>query len=968
MTKKYPALRPAVIAASCLVYASSAFAQEDTWKPVGSGSEEYPYEISSLFDLLNYASRIASYEDYSKDKFFILTADITVQDEQIIDKDGNLVADTTKLQKWNPIGTKWYGKSFSGTFDGRGHTISGIYVDAKNNKEGYAGLFGHLSGTVKNLSISNSYFCGGANLGAFAGELNGENALIENCVSYATVSGESAPTMQIGGMFGYTYYGKVKNSKNYGKIILNPQADEYGGLYNCSAGGIGGAGGSITDCENHGHITALNWGGIGGIVGSPRNVSGCVNYGTVEDFHGNSVGGINGWSGSIWSCRNYGSVISHAAGARIGGIGGQITAGGRIIECENYSDLSCENADVKIGGICGYGDIDGYTETYISRCINRGNITTTDNSSLCSGVVPYLYHADVKYCRNYGDVVCASDAGGLVALALAHGNIIGSENHGNVTGKGYVGGIAGQGVESVHGCVNFGDVTQIEGSRTGGIVGYMSSSSSFVIDCANLGNIVTLGNSMIGGIAGNSSSYGTIRCCYNSGEVVSYGDSWMGGIAGYMANGIYDCYNKGNIINYGSGSCLAGIAGWSNSSIENAFTTGYLYCLGENETVGHMVSGTYTSINGFGKKKHLYYSNEIVGSPAKYSNSASSWTFNKISQDEIAGLVDIFNSEREFGDTGGWLPGFYHPVLKRYYATENSDYNDPEFNYAVTTWSGDSTRIDLGMPFDNTFFKAKAGGGNAGLCYNAAADNDTIKRMWIVDHKDFIVPERFEVENAIMRIENIRGLAAKVLPWKIEAKDLPEGAGLYEPLPYKPGSTLSFGKLESAESGRPFMMALPDSVPYAVFSRKTFTLEQPTVASGDFTGTFIKCTPLPTSFVLNAADSTFVKATDQTSIEAFDAYLNIADASSDVLFIDLSGISGLDVNIPLTETLLTVKKAGSLSLEITGDARSGNVCVYNLEGLLVADRRLDSHPIIINLPSHGIYLVKTQSKTIKVAL
>lgn len=943
-----------------------ANAQDETWTPKGSGSEEFPYQISSYFDLYNYAKKIEKTENYSKGKFFVLTADISIQDVTIIDENGNLVADTTKLAKWQPIGTEWYGKSFAGTFDGQGHTISGIYVDARENRySGYAGLFGHMSGTIKNLTITNSYFCGGNYLGAFAGQMNGDDAVIENCVNYATVCGENAPTMQIGGFYGYTYYGSVKNSKNYGKIILSPEVDELVGLWNCSAGGIGGSGGSISECENHGDVISYNWGGVGGIVGSPRYVSTCKNYGKIEDFHGNSIGGINGWSGSIWDCENYGVVISHANGAKIGGIGGQITAGGRIGGCKNFAALISSEPDVWIGGICGYGKIDGYTETYITGCENMGNVTTTDASSHCAGIVPYLYHAEARSCKNYGNVSCESDAGGICALAMAHGSITNSENYASVVGKGYVGGITGEAVESVHGCVNFGDVTLLSGSRVAGIAGYMSSSSSFTIDCANLGNITTFDASMIGGIVGNSSSYGTVRCCYNSGDIISYGDSWMGGIAGYMSNGIYDCYNKGNIVNYGSGSCLAGIAGWSNSSIENAFTTGYLYCLGENETVGYMVSGTYSSFNGYARKRNLYYSNTIVGSPAKYSNSQSAWSFNKIAEEEIAGLTDIFNESREYGDTSGWINGYYHPVLKRYYAIEGSNYDDPEYNYSVTTLSGDTCRIDLGIPFDNTLFKVIEGD-NSSLCFNTINGENTVNKMWVVDHRDFEVPVELKIANATMRINDIQGLCSKVLPWDVSKQDISENVKYYEYMNHA-GNAVMFTETNEIKAGKATLLQLPDSMRFLSLSKKNFNLSMPEIVKDVFEGAFNDRMSSTSQYLLNAADSIFVRSDGQTMIRTFDAFLNIEDDIADVLAIDLTGSSSVD-NIPLDKKSLTINRNGDFGIEVDGLGDKCDIMVYKINGELIYHRNIVDSRILIELPSNGVYVVKVDNQTFKIRI
>ena len=103
-----------------------------------------------------------------------------------------LTADITLTGEWTPIGTD-YRNSYTGTFDGGNHTISGLTVKGSDE---YAGLFGYIGkdgGTVKNVVLkdvqitSNNQY---ANVGGMAGINNGT---IENC----SVSGAaSAATAQ----------------------------------------------------------------------------------------------------------------------------------------------------------------------------------------------------------------------------------------------------------------------------------------------------------------------------------------------------------------------------------------------------------------------------------------------------------------------------------------------------------------------------------------------------------------------------------------------------------------------------------------------------------------------------------------------------------------------------------------------------------------------------------------------------
>lgn len=80
-----------------------------------------------------------------------LTADIVIN-KNLLDADGSI--NTYPTYEWTPIGSKY---GFQGTFDGKGHTISGLFVDAVYNDIMLnVGLFASLSGTIKNLNIMNS--------------------------------------------------------------------------------------------------------------------------------------------------------------------------------------------------------------------------------------------------------------------------------------------------------------------------------------------------------------------------------------------------------------------------------------------------------------------------------------------------------------------------------------------------------------------------------------------------------------------------------------------------------------------------------------------------------------------------------------------------------------------------------------------------------------------------------------------
>ena len=105
----------------------------------GDGTENDPYQISTAAELYWFAGLVnGTLKDVEQNRAAcaILTANITIPEGE----------------KWTPIGS--YGESgemaYTGTFDGGGCTISGLYCDNTSTSDRtYAGLFGYNSGTKK---------------------------------------------------------------------------------------------------------------------------------------------------------------------------------------------------------------------------------------------------------------------------------------------------------------------------------------------------------------------------------------------------------------------------------------------------------------------------------------------------------------------------------------------------------------------------------------------------------------------------------------------------------------------------------------------------------------------------------------------------------------------------------------------------------------------------------------------------
>ena len=195
----------------------------------GSGTESDPYQIGSAEDLREFAELVNNGQ-IRADADAVLTDDINLNPNMEISEDGT-VTNGDDLDPWIPIGSD--SNPYSGTFDGDGHTISGLYIN--DSSADYQGLFGFVSGTVQNLSVSGSV-SGNSSVGGVVGS-NSFDATVKNCYNTGKVSGSD----HVGGVVGEKS-GNVENCYNTGNISGNR---DVGGV-------VGWNVSSVTNCYNTG--------------------------------------------------------------------------------------------------------------------------------------------------------------------------------------------------------------------------------------------------------------------------------------------------------------------------------------------------------------------------------------------------------------------------------------------------------------------------------------------------------------------------------------------------------------------------------------------------------------------------------------------------------------------------------------------------------------------------------------------
>ena len=234
---------------------------------------EYTYTISLA------AAKDLGYTIESDGSYTVTSADGLMNVAELVNggkTDINITLDKNidlTGKDWTPIGTS-FDNSYTGTFDGGGHTITGLTITTKDQ---FVGLFGYLNraGTVKNvvmegIQITSNHMFG--NTGGVAGFSWGT---IENC----SVSGSVSGTKCVGGVVGAQKAGSITGCSS--SATVKGTVD---------VGGVAGEKwGSMTACYATGNVTLE--------IDSPKNLSG----GGLVGFNGGS---------SVLACYATGNVTS----------------------------------------------------------------------------------------------------------------------------------------------------------------------------------------------------------------------------------------------------------------------------------------------------------------------------------------------------------------------------------------------------------------------------------------------------------------------------------------------------------------------------------------------------------------------------------------------------------------------------------------------------------------------------------
>jgi len=290
--------------------------------------KEYTYTVSLT------AAEDPGYTDDGQGNYTVTTADGLKAVADIannsnlginitLDKDINLTGTT-----WTPIGIDDKNQ-YTGTFDGGGHTISGLTVKGSDEN---AGLFGYIgsNGMVKNVVLKHVQIASDYQ-NAYVGGVAGNNdGAIENCSVSGSVSGNS----NSGGTYnsvGYNSVGGIVGYQWSGSITRCSSSATVNGT-GCVGGVVGqtNSGATLTACYATGNVTAENNNTkgtffAGGVVGSNGGIlTACYATGKVTGGTGSIyVGGVTGTNdlGTLTACYHATGDVTGASGSTGGVVG-----------------------------------------------------------------------------------------------------------------------------------------------------------------------------------------------------------------------------------------------------------------------------------------------------------------------------------------------------------------------------------------------------------------------------------------------------------------------------------------------------------------------------------------------------------------------------------------------------------------------------------------------------------------------
>ena len=432
-------------------------------------------------------------------------------------------------REWTPIGGNNYEdaakKSFRGTFDGQGYTVSNLRISTEYY---YLGFFGANGGTIQNFGITSGSVKGANKVGGLCGTASGR---ISNCFSRVTVEG----TVYAGGLVGMAGKLCIENSYAKGSVTATNNAGGLVGYYSSTAAG--------SEISNSYAACSLYGKNNGGLV--------CGINSAVTDLLISNSYGLSGpalvYSTTGYSLKNSSSQSAANLKAKATALGKAFRGDGAIAKNGGYPVLTVHtykspNMTILQPNAEGIYEIHNAQEL---RCI--AYMLNEEGISFAGKTVRLLADIDLEneeWIPLGGNA--AEDGGSDLRFS------------GTFDGNGH-------------------SVSNLSISEGNYYVGFFGDLSKAVVQNFGIESGTVTGAGKVGGLVGTIRSNVTLRNCYNKANVS--GKSIAGGIVA-MASGtdclVENCYNTGSV---GGNGTAAGIVGYysgsaANTVVKNCYNTG----------------------------------------------------------------------------------------------------------------------------------------------------------------------------------------------------------------------------------------------------------------------------------------------------------------------------------------------------------------------------------------------------------
>ena len=716
----------------------------------------------------------------------VLTADITIPEG----KEWLPIAPGTTFSSNASTVTETTNTSYSGTFDGQGHTISNLAIRS-NSTELTSGLFGSVTGTIRNLGMVNANFDNGGaydgRFGAICGLLvkDGQTtteALVQNCfvINSSIKTKDKIAGAIVGGNYGgtiancYEYNNSIEGYKRIGNLVGDNQNDNKttpmkGTVSNCYSNVkvVGDQSGTVENSEvkkadlfASGEVTYLLNNSTSDNPVWYQNIDtdgekddlpmlddshGIVYQASVcmdaSVFYSNSpVGNIHSFNenGFCGGCGGYQPAEFNESGVYEISNAGQLFWFAALVNGDNtHAEFEAQNTAAKAVLTT---DIDIPAELSWTPIGNASTIYT----GTFDGADHTISGMNIENAESYSGLF---------------GNVTGTVKNFTVTGN-----ITLTGSESI--------------KKVGGVVGSLGTASaggtlSGVTSGVNI--TVNTGNDHIGGVVGSmpENSYtGDINITVAAGSVA--------GVVGYIRTGtIQNCANQGTVTVNGTGGSVGGILGYGNNAeiyIRNCYNTGTV--TGKNK-VGAIVG--QNNNNQFLELTNCYY---LTGSADKGQGQLVTdavgtvvKSADEFKSGEVAVLLQGDQTELAWGQTIGTDD---YPVLttdeaKRVYAAKLYNGSADKVSELYTNASG------ISLPERNAILvieDAVSASTGTNVVVKDGDDAYTCANLVLADGADFYTPVTFTAGKATYsrKLPETSTWGTIVLPFKATTTD----ANLYE--------------------------------------------------------------------------------------------------------------------------------------------------------------------------------------------